>query len=291
MKSMTGYGRATAADEQLEIAVEVTTINKKALEIYCSLPREWQALERELNETVRAHVQRGKVNVALQVKDIRTAGGLSFDAEAVKGTLAGLRRLAIEEQVAFEPTADTLLRLVSMLDTGGLLPEWESCLPLVQKTTQEALGGLVAMRETEGANLLADLCDRLEKMRQWSQTIATLCANTVPNYREALMQRLKQTELEIDLSDERILKEIALFADRVDISEELTRLQSHLEQFLEIMEKEAGAIGRKLDFLCQEIHREINTVGSKANNLEVTRIVIDCKNELERIREQVQNIE
>jgi uncharacterized protein (TIGR00255 family) len=121
-------------------------------------------------------------------------------------------------------------------------------------------------------------------------TVAKCAQGVVPHYRDLLLQRLQKAGLELDLDDERVLKEIAIFADRCDITEELTRLDSHFEQFAQTL-RHPGAVGRKLDFLCQEINREINTIGSKANNIDITKYVIECKNELERIREQVQNIE
>ena len=146
------------------------------------------------------------------------------------------------------------------------------------------------MREKEGAALQADLTLRITELDSIRAGIAGHAEGTTGNYRDALLERLGQLGLELDTSDERVLKEVALFADRCDISEEITRLSSHFEQFNELLSSQE-AVGRKMDFLCQEIHREFNTIGSKANHIEITRAVIDGKNELERVREQVQNIE
>jgi len=155
---------------------------------------------------------------------------------------------------------------------------------------REALGQLVAMRQAEGKALKEDLEQRLENIGVALQAIRSGMGDTVPRYRELLLQRLSQASLEIDLSDERVLKEIALFADKCDISEETTRLDSHLVQFRECLQ-EGSPVGRKLEFILQEVNREFNTIGSKANNIEISRHVIEAKNEIERIREQIQNIE
>lgn len=291
MKSMTGYGRARASSERLEITVEASSINKRNLEVYASLPRDWQAVERLVNEAIRERLQRGKISVIIQVKDNRAAGGLIFDEEAVGQSLKHLRTLAESQGLSFEPGADTLLRLVSALEADQVLPPWEDYQESITEVLAEGLGALVEMRGVEGERLREDISQRLTRLDELRDAIEQAAQGTVPRYRELLLQRLKQTELELDLEDERILKEIALFADRIDTTEEITRLRSHLDQFGETMNSSESAIGRKLDFLCQEIHREINTIGSKANNLQITRHVIECKNELERIREQVQNVE
>jgi len=149
---------------------------------------------------------------------------------------------------------------------------------------------LIAARQREGDALKRDMAARIALLKKVSVEIAPLAPTSIERYREGLHARLKQIGLEIDLNDERVLREIALFADRCDIAEELTRLASHLEQFEKIL-AEVGPVGRKLDFLCQEIHRELNTVGSKSQHLDITRRILDAKNELERIREQVQNVE
>lgn len=290
MHSMTGYGRGTVTHEAFEIAVELSAVNRKSLEVTTTQPREWQSLERNLTEKVRRSVNRGKVHVAVQIKRQQAVSGLSWDTALVADNLRRLRALAGELQVSFEPDADFLLRLVSGSTDAAQLPEAEDLWPLLEQALDAAIAQLIAMRASEGEALAKDLLERLGRLGQWGEEIRRLTLETVPTYREMLLQRLQKAHLEIDLNDERVLKEIALFADRADTTEEITRLASHLQQFRDTVNS-AEAVGRKLDFICQEINRELNTIGSKANNLEVTRLVIECKNELERIREQVQNIE
>ncbi len=287
---MTGYGRGAASDDRLDLTVELSSVNRKGLEVSASLPRDWQGMERDLCERVRNAVGRGKVSLSLTFKHSGAAEGLDWDDAQVKATLERLRTLSRELGVAYAPDTQALLGIIEALESSHDLPEWTSALPLAEQALAEALTAFNAMRATEGATLEIDLKTRLDAVRGWVGEIRAASEGTVPRYRELLLERLQKASLELDLSDERVLKEIALFSDRCDTTEELTRLESHLSQFEDTF-KLSEPIGRKLDFLCQELHREINTVGSKANNLDVTRLVIEVKNELERIREQVQNIE
>jgi len=282
---MTGYGRGASQRGGLAVIVELSAVNRKGLEVSTSLPREWLGMERELSEQVRTQVSRGKVNIILRLETSEATPGLQWDESAVLATMERLKALSENAGVAFQPNTEAILRLIGMMDTAGALPSWEDALPVVNVALTEALEAFSGMRETEGRALAVDLAARIDTLRIHLKAIAEGAGKTVPRYRE-----LQKAGLELNLEDERVLKEIALFADRCDVSEELTRLESHLEQFVgELGSTEA--VGRKLDFLCQEIFREINTVGSKANLLEVTRSVIEMKNELERIREQVQNVE
>jgi uncharacterized protein (TIGR00255 family) len=290
MQSMTGFGRGESRNEHLEITVEVSSVNRKSLEVGVSLPREWQSMERDLSEAVRGCALRGKVSVYVQVRRVGQGAGLDWDDEKVLATVRRLESFAHEHGMTIVPDGDLLLRVINSLDTGSELPEAEAAKPLVMEALTPALEGFAAMRASEGETLKKDLLERIAFLEQQVEKMRATAAEVVPTYREQLFARLQKAGLELELDDERVLKEIALFADRADIAEELTRLSSHLEQFRATMEEE-GAIGRKMDFLCQEIHREVNTSGSKANQLELTRLVIDCKNELERIREQAQNVE
>lgn len=290
MNSMTGYGRSGEHNDQLEVTIEINSVNRKSLDVFASLPREWQAMEKRLIDTVRAKLLRGKVNVNVQVKDLTQASGLSWDEGVVSETLTAFKHLAQKNNIALELNGELLLRVVTALGSASELPDCDASWVLVESVLQQALSELQSMRAAEGKALFTDLQSRIEAMQQAMVRVEKCAKDVVPHYRELLLQRLQKAGLDLDLEDERVLKEVALFADRCDITEELTRLLSHFEQFIATMHTQ-GAVGRKLDFLCQEINREINTIGSKANNLEITKQVIDCKNELERIREQVQNVE
>jgi uncharacterized protein (TIGR00255 family) len=292
---MTGFGAGAAAladGAGREVFAEASSVNRKGLEISVSLPREWNALEGPVGELARAQLHRGAVRIAVVVREPAGANvaAAKWNEAAVAQSFEQLRVLAARFQVPFSPDAGLLLRLAQASGGEVPTPPAPAAWPAVQQAVAAALEQLLESRRREGESLRKDVAARLEILNAVRAEIAPLAPASVARYREGLHARLRQIGLEIDLNDERVLREIALFADRCDIAEELTRLASHLEQFAKIL-NEDGAVGRKLDFLCQEIHREFNTVGSKAQHLDITRRVLDAKNELERIREQVQNVE
>lgn len=244
-------------------------------------------MERVIGELIRERFARGKFHVQLQLRSISGPEN-EWDAIAIQKRYKELKKIAGQDLSA---DAGFWLQLAAYTQDNQQDIDWEEAWNALSATVNEALDSLAQMRADEGLALAKDISQRLALLESWRGEIAALAPKSVQYYRETLMERLKKAGFEeINLNDERVLKEIAIFADKADIEEELTRLSSHLTQFYAVLESE-GSIGRKLDFLCQEINREVNTIGSKANNLEITRLVIECKNELERIREQVQNIE
>jgi len=289
MRSMTGIGRGSAAAEGWEIGVQVSSVNRKSLEVALSAPREWQGFEPEITAAVREKASRGRVQVTLDVRGPASAG-LAWDDAAVNGVLDRLAVLAAKRGVPFHVTPELLLGVAQASRAERTTLEPDKALALIRGALEPALAEFAASREREGAALAKDFAQRAAALVAMVERIAMRTAGATQNYRENLLARLRQAGLELDLNDERVLKEIALFADRIDISEELTRLRSHLEHFGQLT---AGSepVGRKLEFLLQEIGREIHTIGSKANDIEAARLVIECKNELERIREQAQNVE
>jgi uncharacterized protein (TIGR00255 family) len=290
MRSMTGYGRGSATRDHWEVTVQLSSVNRKSLEVAVSLPREWQSFEPEIAALVREKAARGRVQVAIDVRGSAGTGGLNWDDAAVAVTLERLAVLAAKHDTAFTPTPELLLQLAQANRTESSSLSPEAALALIREALEPALVDFAEMRAREGAALAADLTARAAILCVAVETIAKRAPLVVQNYRENLLQRLRNAGLELDVSDERVLREIALFADRIDISEELTRLRSHLLQFSQLA-GESEPVGRKAEFILQEIGREINTVGSKANDIEITRAVIEFKNELERIREQIQNVE
>jgi uncharacterized protein (TIGR00255 family) len=297
MLSMTGFGAgkaplasARAGAGTREAQAEASSVNRKGLEFSISLPREWAALEAPLTELARARLHRGQVRLTVAVNEPGANGAPSWDEAAVGEALEQLRALAKRLGVSFQPDGELLWRLAQGTGGEAATTPAEEAWPAVQAAATAALEQLVAARGREGEALQRDLAARLALLSRLREEIAPLAGESVTRYREGLHGRLRQIGLEIDLNDERILREIALFADRCDIAEELTRLESHLAQFAKTLGAD-GPVGRQLDFLCQEIHREINTIGSKAQHVEITRRVLEAKNEIERIREQVQNVE
>lgn len=287
---MTGYGSASVPVAGGLLGIELSSVNRRSLELHIGLPREWQLLERELATLLKEHIARGKVSVFIRYE--RDAGRDAFtcNEEHLSGAFKSIESLAKHLNVDFKPDAQFLLSMVRQLGGAETLPEASAIETHVTAGLKEALESFLAMRMKEGEALQKDMSERIDRLESLGKEIAQTGDGRVDSYREALMARLEKLGLEIDLDDQRVLKEIALFADRCDISEELTRLDSHIAQFRELIQA-TEPIGRKMDFLCQELNRELNTMGSKANAIEITRLVVDGKNLLESIREQVQNIE
>lgn len=293
MRSMTGFGRGCAevAEAGVGIQVEIHSVNKKTLDVQISAPREWSGFELPCSEWLKGAFQRGRVNVQVKLESSQSSpGSLALNTKAMEQSLKGLRDFAASQGLDFTPDGGFLLELARSVKDSGSLPDWTDLEAPLKAAFAAALADIDSMRQQEGAALAADLKERIDELEGFRQQIAQCAAGSTGRYRDALLERLKQLKLDLDPSDERVLKEIALFADRSDISEETTRLASHFEQFLGFIEADEAS-GRKMDFLCQEIHREFNTTGSKSNDIEITRLVIEGKNALERIREQVQNIE
>lgn len=289
---MTGYGRASLRVGNSDLSVEINSVNRRGLEVTVSGPEEWTGLERIVTPWVRERCERGKVAVAVRVQTGADSAGFAWDRDAVRASLKRLEREAFELGMTFKADEQVLMRLAEIHRTrreGLPSLEDESVLAALRKAVDTALVALCAMRADEGAALDRDLRSRIALLDTLSGAIRAHAADNVNRYRDAMLGRLRQSGLELDVADDRVLKEVALFADRCDIVEELTRLGSHFAQFNACLAEKA--VGRKLDFLCQEINREFNTIGSKANRVEITRAVIEAKNELERIREQVQNLE
>jgi uncharacterized protein (TIGR00255 family) len=289
MNSMTGYGRATATLGNQTLTVQVNSVNRRGLDLTLNLPDEWQVFEATVADAVRKIALRGKVHVAIEVEG-KSATSTDWDQEAVAAALAQLAALAKKSGVKFEPTSELLWQIASAQRTGNKLPVDEATGELLLKTVGEALRGLAAMRAREGEALLIDFLGRLEKLHVAVEAIVQRAPQVTGVYREQLHQRLRQAGLELDVNDDRVLKEIALFADRCDVTEEITRLRSHFGQ-LKTLFRSNGEIGRKAEFILQEIGREIHTIGSKANDLAISQQVIEFKNELERVREQIANVE
>jgi uncharacterized protein (TIGR00255 family) len=287
---MTGYGRATAAIEGFSLTVQVSSVNRKTLDLAVNVPSDWEALEADIGEQVRKVATRGRINVAVELTGAQRSAEATWDDTEVNAALDRLAQLANARGLPFQPTPELLWSVASAQRRPLELPTAEAAAKVVRATVAEALRGFVAMRAQEGEALLVDFLARLRVLRGHVDAIGARAPQVAPAYREVLLQRLRQAGLELNVEDERVLREIALFADRCDVTEELTRLRSHFDQFTGLL-KADGEIGRKAEFILQEIGREVNTIGSKANDLTISKAVIELKNELERVREQIANVE
>lgn len=290
---MTGYGRGECAQDGFKITVELSSVNRKQAEVSVTLPRELEMLETQIRDAINRQVARGRVNARVALH--AAAGKLSvrkhINAALAKDYAAEFARLARQLKISGEVTLDQVLRAPGVFQTDEELAGTEDLWPAVEKALHHALAALVKMREREGAHLAKDLTARTGVMRTAVEQVRQQAPTTAENYRRNLLERIKSAGLEaIAPDDERLLKEVVLFADRSDISEELTRLHSHFQQF-EDCRKSREPVGRTLDFLAQEMNREINTIGSKANDAIISREVVTLKAELEKFREQAQNVE
>ena len=291
MKSMTGYGRAVINADNFDASIDISSVNRKGLETTVSLPRDWQAMERVISAKVKERFSRGKVLVSVKVNFKTCEGAFALNEAQLATSLAALKGACENLGVEFIANSQTLLHVNSLLPRdNSTQPDWEEYWKQLEAPFGQALDAIDAMRTIEGDSIKADFLARLDLLAGYLAEIKILSKETPQNYMEQLMQRLRNLKLELDMQDERVLKEIALYCDKIDVSEETTRLESHIGQFKAAVSSTENN-GRKMDFICQEISREINTIGSKSNNFEISKIVINFKNELERIREQVQNIE
>ena len=291
MNSMTGYGHAEAESGSFTISADVSTVNKRGLEISSGLPREWLCMELAVGETVKKHFARGKVNVTIRAENGKTAEAFELPQEPLRKALRELGDACKALGVKFEPNHDTLLKLrEASAAAASALPDWKDALPQVQAALEKACLHTLEMRKTEGENLEKDLSARLKNISALVERAEKTARENPPKYKETLLQKLAALGLNLDVNDERVLKEVCIFADKADVCEEMSRLKSHISQFENAL-KDSEPVGRKMDFICQEMGRERNTTASKANNIELTKTALELKNELERLREQVQNVE
>ena len=293
MKSMTGYGRGECAQDGFKITAELSAVNRRQTEISVNLPRELETLETQVRDTINRQIGRGRVTarISIHAAEGKLSARMHINLPLAKAYATELSKLAKQLKLAGEVTLDQIVRAPGVFQTDEELVEAETVWPIVEKALKQGLAALVKMREREGAHLAQDLAARVGVLQKCVGQIQKHAPQTAENYRQQLVERIKGAGLESPApDDERLLKEIVLFADRSDISEELTRLQSHFQQF-EDCRKSKEPVGRTLDFLAQEMNREINTIGSKANDALISRDVVTLKAELEKFREQAQNVE
>ena len=288
---MTGYGRGETDHNGAKFSVELNSVNRKQSDIVVNLPRDLAELEPRIRQTINENISRGRTNVLVSYHD--RANGmrkLALDTKLAQSYHEAMRALQKELNAPGEITIDTILQAPGVMRPSEEMLKAEDVWPAVEKALRTALAELIKMREREGKHLAKDLIHRLKTMRKELKAIRAIHPDVVKKYRAALLERLQKSGLPIQTDDERLVKEISFFADRADVSEELTRLESHLAQFAHHLRKNEP-VGRTLEFITQEIFRELNTLGAKANDAGISQRVVACKAELEKIREQIQNLE
>ena len=290
MHSMTGYGRGQIARARIKVVVEIQSVNKRQSEVTLNLPDRLSELEPEIRAMIAQHVHRGRLTVRVLLEHAKTGFPSVVNRGLARAYLRSLRSLREELELPGEITIETILQAPGVIDT----PRDTVLAPTTRAATlaalKVALQKLLSMRAKEGANLLKDLMQRTKLVHQTLATIRKLQPRAARRYQSQLHERIKKLGLDVSVDDDRLIKEIALFAERSDFSEEVTRLDSHLDQFVQTSKKQEP-IGRTLEFLSQEIARELNTLSAKANDAEISQLVVRCKAELEKIREQIQNVE
>lgn len=301
---MTGYGRGEVSTDEWDIAAEFSGVNRKQLDLAINLPGKLGALEPDVRKQITALASRGRINGRITVTPAGSKGGgkaevvvdealvLSYRTQ-LEGLASSLGPFVKSGQIEM---AD-LLRLPGVFKLQESAPEPDALAGSIREAVDAGMAALIAMQEVEGAHLREDLEARITAIAEEKAAIEVVAPTVKEHYRANLIQRLRDADIAesqtIDLDDDRILREIGLFAERCDISEETTRIDSHVSQFRSYFEQSSSgeSVGRQLDFLCQELHRELNTIGSKANDARIAQHIVNAKTELEKIREQVQNVQ
>ncbi|MBP1556432.1 MAG: YicC family protein [Oscillospiraceae bacterium] len=291
-RSMTGYGRSQQQLGGWDITVEIKSVNHRYFEFSSRTPRSCNYMEDKLKSLVQSRISRGKCDLYLQLA--ATEGNnnevVKVNIDLAKSYLDSLKSLSEATGLPFDVSLSSLSRYPDVLTSERAAIDEDELWSCVSQVANEALDNFVAMRETEGARLREDILSRLETVLKLTEKVEQQSPQTVENYRNKLYQKLQTLLADRNVDDARVLTEAAIFADRVAVDEETVRLRSHVQQFREILSS-SEPVGRKLDFLTQELNRESNTIGSKAQDAKVAAIVIELKSELEKIREQIQNIE
>ncbi|NLX70405.1 MAG: YicC family protein [Clostridiales bacterium] len=289
--SMTGFGRGKIEEEGREITVEVKTLNHRFLDVYVRLPRNLSFLEEHIRSTVRKHLTRGRVEVNLSCSNhIDAAVDVNINKPLLNAYLSCFDKLEQEHNIMNDIALSSLVNIPDIFIINEKDEDQENLKNMVINLVEEVLADVKDMRRIEGGRLKEDLLQRIELIKSMLSSIEKRAPYVVDEYREKLKNRLNEILHGTDLDENRFNMEVAFFAERCNITEEIVRFHSHIGQFINILDASEPA-GRKLDFLVQEMNREINTIGSKANDLTISGLVVEIKSELEKIREQVQNIE
>ncbi len=289
MKSMTGYGRADYSVDGINLTVEIKTVNNRNFDFNTKMPRIFISLEDAIRKCVSEYVKRGRVDLFINFSDRReNKTPVEVDFAKAKEYYDAMKSIAEKFDVPFDCTASFLMKSPDVL-VEEIKPDAEEFKLVVLDTVKRACESLNAMRMVEGEKLIADMLSRMETIEDLREKIVLRAPFVTAEHKEKLRLRIEEALADVKIDEARLLNEVAFYTDKVNIDEELTRLSSHISQFKSIVNKEGS--GKKLDFLMQEFNREANTICSKSNDVEVTSFALSLKNEIEKVREQVQNLE
>ena len=291
IKSMTGYGSGKAEMGSKTFTVEVKSVNSRYSDFSIKMPRIYMFMEDPLRKAASARINRGKVDIFVNVESSGEDDCVvKVNSALAREYLDGLRALSEELSISSNASAETFLRIPDVFSVDKAPEDEELIKSTVLQALSLALDGFDEMRIAEGEKLVADLKEHLAFIADATEKVEKRSPEIVSEYRARIEERMKDILGSATYDESRLLTEVAIFADKVNVNEETVRLRSHVDQFTKMLD-EGGSVGRKIDFLIQEMNREINTIGSKSNDLDVARIVIDVKAEIEKLREQIQNVE
>ncbi|MGF1656398.1 MAG: YicC/YloC family endoribonuclease [Verrucomicrobiales bacterium] len=293
LMSMTGFGKAQKEDQGLLCQVVAQSVNRKHLEVVFQMPNEMAEWEYELREVVKSMLHRGRVQLQISLQAQSGDAASLFDAEVLERAARELAALSARLAMPVELRVDALLRVPGAIRSTERLNAFslEHCKPIVVATLQEALQHLCECRAAEAKHLVESMCLRLDRLETALKRTQAMLPEAITRYREQLWTNLRAADLRIEDQDERLAKELAVFAERSNVGEEIERLASHLQQMRALLLGQTPSPGRKLEFLAQEMGRELNTLAAKAPSAEMTSVALECRVELDNVREQLLNLE
>ena len=288
---MTGYGRAQASVDGSDILVEIKSVNNRYYDFSARLPRMYGYLEEKFKTFLSGSISRGKIEVSVSIyNNTGKDEEITLNLDVANGYINALRGANESLGLTDDITLSQVSRFPDVFIVKKIIEDEESVWNNIRPVAEEAVAKFVSMRETEGAKMKDDLLSRLDFILKEVEKVEIQSPKTTENYRNRLYQKLKEILSDNNIDEQRIVTEAAIFSEKIAVDEETVRLRSHISQFKELLET-SEPVGRKLDFLVQEMNREANTIGSKAQDVAITKIVVDIKSEIEKIREQIQNIE
>lgn len=291
LRSMTGFGRANGLFKDLDITVEIKSVNHRYFEFSCRMPRAYQFIEEKLKSICQQSISRGKVELSVFIDDNSdSAVEVEINRPYAKAYIDALKQLSKEFGIKNDVKISTLANNDEIFKTSHRQQPDEEVAQAVADVVSQAIDGFILMREVEGERLKNDVLMRAKNILEKVEFVESRSPQTVKAYRERLEQKMKEVLENTNIDEQRIITETAIFADKVAVDEETVRLRSHIKQLQSYMEAD-GPVGKKIDFIVQEMNRETNTIGSKCQDVEIAHTVVDIKSEIEKIREQIQNIE
>ena len=290
IRSMTGYGSAMSSFDEGAVTVEVRSVNSRGLRVIVKGPSSSVSWESELKPIVEKYADRGRIDLYIRVEDARKTSGPTLDGARARAIIDACAQLSDEFGVQGEVNVASMLGIPGILRDDGFGSGFEPGLEMIHDAVDRALEVVVEMREREGARLEVDLRERVDAIRNALQAAEELAPERLATERDRLRRAVKELTGK-GLEEDRLTREIVLTADRWDVSEELVRARSHLEAFEEFLDRDGEAVGKRLGFLAIELQREVNTLGAKANDARISRLVVEAKNEIDKLREQVENVE